>query len=381
MSSGARAHAHRQGDGSIALETNLGSFDACDHPDLFAALAVHCGWEPEPLLQAMEPRGKKPDPRYPELDVLVEKARRDWDRHGAALVDALRAALDDGKLLPMSPETRERVVEILRQHRVGIALSFTGAARGLGLEAAGQAGAERSTVELAYRLGRAVDPTRPVVEPAPAGTLEEVVQRAVRHPLTPRDEAALEYAKTRAGIYMRKPVTAVQTEAERVLNEAEYSALREPIAEGAEAGWSAPKLARELKDAVQGRPTITNDMLRVARTELAFVHCHGAYVALKERAARGGDLDPLVYKLVHPRACDDCRRVWGPAGNPTKYRLSVIEQRDAAGGNFGLPRSQWGPVSGPMHPNCTEGPLQYWHPVIAERVEAAMAAFRRLNGG
>ncbi len=118
--------------------------------------------------------------------------------------------------------------------------------------------------------------------------------------------------------------------------------------------------------------TLTNEIDRIVRTELAFSHSWGAYRALKSQAAENlGQGDPYVYKFASPHACDECRRIWGEPHDPIRYRLSTIEAREAAGANFRLPRAQWGPVIGPVHPHCTEGPLQLWNEVLVSAINDA----------
>jgi hypothetical protein len=63
---------------------------------------------------------------------------------------------------------------------------------------------------------------------------------------------------------------------------------------------------------------------------------------------------------------------------PHVYKLSFVEGRTAAGGNFRLPRKEWGPVVGPIHPNCTEGPLQWFQPELVDAINDAGARLAKL---
>ena len=166
---------------------------------------------------------------------------------------------------------------------------------------------------------------------------------------------------------------------DRQLSEAERWAVGTAVAEAIRTGQTQQRLARELRDVTRGT-VLVNDMDRVARTELHFAHAHGAYVGLKEQARLVGDEDPLVYKLVGGDACEHCRRIWGPSGSPHTYRLSYIEQREASGGNFRLPSSEWGPVIGPVHPNCREAALLYFHPDIHDAIQEAAAELAEWYG-
>jgi hypothetical protein len=146
-------------------------------------------------------------------------------------------------------------------------------------------------------------------------------------------------------------------------------------------GKGSGSLERDLRAAVQGHPTLVNDMRRVARTELNNAQSHGAYVGLKDALAKQGEKDPDVFKFVSVHSCIDCRRIWGEPTQPRHYKLSHIEAREAAGGNFGLPRSEWGPCIGGIHPNCTEGPLMYYAPALTDAINRSAERFMKRYGG
>jgi hypothetical protein len=136
-------------------------------------------------------------------------------------------------------------------------------------------------------------------------------------------------------------------------------------------------LERDLRDAVAGTP-LTNDMERVARTELRDAHAEGAYQTLKAETERLGLNDPEVYKITSPTACADCVRIWGRGGSK-RYRLSQVEAWEAQGGNMGKPHQQWGPTIGTVHPNCGCGPLLYFnastHQAMLTAVDEIMAGY------
>lgn len=377
-----RVHAEVHGE-TVRVESNLGDLDACHHEPVLAALAKSVGIG-VPMEKGGGPEGE--DPRFPELWRLARSAREDWTRWGRQLVLEVERLLREGRLLPLTPANEHFLQELLREHATGIVLRMTGRGaaaaekarlvdRGLvspdvedvnWLTASFEAG-RRLDMLAALEIGRGGGAVRSAVEAlARPGTHQGEV------PLTPRDRAAREYVARRGAVFMRRPAERATSEAERILTEAEYDAVRGAIGDGVGRRWSATRVARELRDAVEGT-TLTNDMDRVARTEMVFAHNHGAFVALKGQAERAGLKDPEVYKMVAPRACAHCRRIWGSPGKPTVYRLSEVEQREAAGGNFRLPAAQWGPVIGPVHPNCTEGPLQLWHPALSSAIEAVAA--------
>jgi hypothetical protein len=385
----AHARARRRTDGALDLVTNFRDLpdNVCEHAA--EALLAHLGFEHTELRKAS--RRLDPDPRYPQLNTLIRAARRDWTRWGSQLVMHVQDLLDAGKLLPITPKSREALEALFRLHTVGFQMRFSGpdtVSRPLLEELVHKGLATPATlrqpghVDVAFRLGAGAHMLRPHRLPATAKRstlgatpdpppLDEVVREALQVSLSKPEKAARDYAKQRAAIYMRRPLGAGYTEAERLLNERELGAIRQATASAVERRESYKQLSADLHDAVVGSPSLSNDMDRVARTELAFAHAFGGYHALKRQAADVGDLDPLVYKFVSPVACDDCQRIWGPPSDPHKYRLSFIEAREAGGGNFRLSRHQWGPVIGPVHPHCTEGPLQYWHEDIVDFINEA----------
>lgn len=411
-------HARHEAE-RLRLRTNLDTVDPCDLPAVFSALAAHLGLDPEIMHKAVTPTGGEgPDPRYPALQVLIRKARRDWDGAGQKLVAAVRELLDAGKLLPLTAENEAALLELFRDHRVTITARFAGHVDDLPrLRELVRAGLvadpvkSPSVIDLAYRLGRGLRMLEthriPTGDPP---SLEEIIRQALAVELTPRDRVAMAYAQRRAAVFMRRPADQATNGVHRALTLAELGAFRRATSAAIERAEGSRQLARALRDAaseVAGHPTadreavrrdgaravsvevqeamaertLQNDMDRVARTELHFAHAHGAYEALRDQCAEAGIKSPEVYKLAAPGACADCRRIWGPIEAPRHYALSYIEEREAAGGNFGLSRSEWGPVIGPVHPNCTEAALQLWDQALVSSIHDAareiLATYRR----
>lgn len=353
----------------LVIDTDLHLLPREQLAAVLAHLADSAGLELRDLEKARKLDEGDLDPRYPEITQLVRKARQDWQRWGKRLVESVRRLLDDGRLLPMRAETEALLHELLRDHEVAITWRMTGhgipsrstydrlVATGL-IESDLQS---PSLVEVSWRLGRKLSMLEPhQLRTKTAPPLERTIRSIIARPLSDRDKSAMAYCQKRAAVYMRRPATMAANEIDRVLNQAEFAALRTVEAKAIGGRWSARKFASELADGLQGHPTLVNDLDRVARTELVFAQCHGAYTALKHQASDAGLEDPRVYKLVSPFACRECKRIWGLPGAPIPYLLSEIEEREAGGGNFRLPRAQWGPCIGPIHPNCTEGPLQYY---------------------
>ena len=162
-----------------------------------------------------------------------------------------------------------------------------------------------------------------------------------------------------------------------MLSEEETQTVRRTVVEGIAEHASVAEVARSLRDATIDT-ALTNDMDRVSRTELSFAHNHGAYVALVAGLEPGED--PLVYKIVSPGACEQCRRIWGHPTNPVHYKLSVVEAWSNAGGNFRKPAKQWGPTIGPTHPRCTCPPLLRWNPEVHDAVQDVAAELAAIYG-
>ena len=404
-----RVRAHVGEGHVIRVQTNLGDVDSCDLPSVFAALGAHVGFDAQALRKAATPKGGEgPDPRYPELVTLVKRARRDWDQFGQRLVREVAKLLADGKLLPMTAANEALLLELFRDHQVAILMRFAGHAAELPrLQRLIESGLVLPTVknpsliDLSFRLGRGLNMLEVHRVKAPqAPPIADIVRDALRVQLTPRDRQAMAYAQRRGEVFMRRPVEQATNAAQRALTLVELQAFRRVTADAIEKHHGAKELARALRDAAaevaphpaadreqvaefgpaavsaavvdaMANRTLQNDMERVAITELAFAHSHGAYEALRQQTAEAGIADPEVYKFVAPMSCTDCKRIWGPPRNPIRYKLSYVEAREAEGGNFNLPRAEWGPCIGPIHPRCTEGPLGYYNEKLVDSINKA----------
>lgn len=388
--SGGRLVVDLDDDGGVRVQTNLRKLDACYYPPIFAALAAHLGLNPRAMRKAVEEGhggGEPLDPRYPHLAGLIRRARADWRAWGDDLVLEVSGLLERGELLPMSPEAERALFDLLRDNQVKISSRMCGGAleydRLSRLIAAGVVDPEwPGFTQIAWRLGRSLDPLE-VPRPAPAHRepeLSTMLRQAVAVELTEQDQHALDYIRRRGLIYATRPANRLTGEIARSLNDSERARQAAVLERAVAGGWSRSKAISEMREAVQGTPSILSDMDRLVRTELAYAHNHGALVSLRAAAAAAGEDDPEVYKFVAAGSCRQCKRIWGPPGNPNRYRLSFILEREAAGGNVGLPKSQWGPVVGPVHPNCTEGPLQYYKRELVESINTAADEFMAFFG-
>lgn len=386
----ARVHA-RHGPDGLVVESNLHTLDHEGRVAAFLGLAHRLDMDCEAMRKAVDPDGtagggEPPDPRYPELGVLVRAARRNWQEWGDRLVAAVQKLLDEGRLTPMSATTELLLSDLLAEHRVRLVARFTGHVTDPGrFQAMVKRGdiapdiVRTAPVDIAWRTGRRREMLRTELG-RPERPLHVIVQEAIALPLSEADTAALDYVKRRAAINMRRPIDTTEAGVSRVLNDAEQAAIGGVIERAIRGGLTSTEVRQELRaavaEAVVGNPTLINDMERVERTELAHAHNHGAAVALAAQAAAAGEPDPEVYKFVSPRACRHCRRIWGPLTAPNRYRLSEVI---ANGDNFGRKAADWRPVVGPIHPNCTEGPLQYFHPKIVDSVNEAAERLAKMG--
>lgn len=403
-------HAHVPDDLAAQVYDLLRDVDPCGLPDVFGDIGERLRLDGPVLALAVRALPAPFDPRFPELKTLLKLARRSWEEYGAALIDEVRKLVDRGRLFPFHAEELAELDRLLASHAVALRLRLFGAlpspaeaeaAKASGaLEADPVTLAERSAITLAYRAGKRWDrvaaaadepvpPPLPGDDTQPEPQLARVVRELVEVPLTTRDRRALAYVQQRGAIYMRRPIAtatgAVLGEVSdasgdmRRLFPAEEKKVRDAVEAQIRAGEGWRTLGPKLHDALEGSPTLINDVDRIARTELSFAHAHGAHASLRERLEASGlaPEEQQVFKLTQPTACSDCMRIWGPHTNPTLYKLSEVEASSFAGGNFGKPRTQWGPTIGPTHPNCTEGPLQLYRPEIAAAVKSTLARLQR----
>lgn len=388
----------------------LGGLDPCGLPEVFEAVGDRLQLDGPVLALAVRALPAPFDPRFPELKTLLKLARRSWEEYGDALVEEVRKLVDRGRLFPFHAEELAELDRLFASHRVSLRLRLFGVLpTPAELEAAKASGAidgdpaalaERSAITLAYKAGKRWDqiasaadapvaPPLPGDEAQPEPQLARVVRELVEVPLTTRDKRALAYIQQRGAIYIRRPVA---TATGAVLGEvvdasgdlrrlfpSEEKKIRDAVEAQIRAGEGWRTLGAKIHDALEGNPTLINDVDRIARTELSFAHAYGAHASLRERleAAELPPEEQQVFKLTQPTACSDCMRIWGPHTAPKLYKLTDVEGASFAGGNFGKPRSQWGPTIGPTHPNCTEGPLQLYRPEIAAAVQSTMARLRR----
>jgi len=393
------------------VRTDLGRAPVAVRSRVLAALAVHLDVPRalEPLAKGEELPASKAnvDARYPVLETLIQRARRDWASFGEQLIEKVVETLRGHSEL--TAELRAELQELFRAHEAAVLMRFAGVGDKAARQRAVDAGFINpgatvwSNVDVAYRAGvgmpllmQAVQDADPEVARA---QVADVVEAFSRQPMTATETVALDFARKRAARLMRRPIQdihdaflgilepigapvahdgtggeakprppgeggaepsagegggAVASDsgrpASRVLTADEYAKIRPVIERAILERRSAAQLARDLREAAAGTQ-LTNDMERVARTELRAAHAEGAYQKLKTQTEAVGIADPLVYKMTSPTGCKQCIRIWGRGGS-TRYRLSQVEAWEEQGGNYGRPAASWGPTIGPVHPNC-----------------------------
>lgn len=393
------------------VRTDLGRAPVAVRSRVLAALAVHLDVPRalEPLAKGEELPASKAnvDARYPVLETLIQRARRDWASFGEQLIEKVVETLRGHSEL--TAELRAELQELFRAHEAAVLMRFAGVGDKAARQRAVDAGFINpgatvwSNVDVAYRAGvgmpllmQAVQDADPEVARA---QVADVVEAFSRQPMTATETVALDFARKRAARLMRRPIQdihdaflgilepigapvahdgtggeakprppgeggaepsagerggAVASDsgrpASRELTADEYAKIRPVIERAILERRSAAQLARDLREAAAGTQ-LTNDMERVARTELRAAHAEGSYQKLKTQTEAVGIADPLVYKMTSPTGCKQCIRIWGRGGS-TRYRLSQVEAWEEQGGNYGRPAASWGPTIGPVHPNC-----------------------------
>jgi hypothetical protein len=339
------------GDG-VHLATNMRGHDMA--PVILAALSEHVGVA-EPLMKAATP-----DPKNPNLETLLGRSLADLQAWVTTLLEALLAWWRGRKPSRFDAEMERELRAVFGEHEEDLVVRFAGIL-GYAAEAPdthpARLPALGSYVEAAALLGSTVDPTSPLVElQAPRLAWEAFGDALGRIPLDAQTREAVLAMQRRGAIYMRRPAQRFEDEVVRTLLDHERQLSTQQLATIREAGavavaeqMSVADFERVLKDLADA--TLTNDMARVSRTELAQAAAWGAYAELKKKAAEIGEPDPLVYKVTSVTACQHCFRIWGSRG-AIRYRLSELERWEALGGNFHKPAREWRATIGPVHPQC-----------------------------
>jgi len=195
---------------------------------------------------------------------------------------------------------------------------------------------------LAYRMGLLYDRLSNT-EPVSFADLARLVRNAF--PLSPAERIAVDFARNRAGMYLRPIFDASGNlwSAQR-----EIQPLRELTARAIAERRSPLAVARELGNSNRAQG-IVRDAQRVIRTEMANARGAANWQAMQERFGWTGDT--FVFRRPSPHACKHCVRIYTENGQPRLYRVSEVEALDALGPNTG-PGDEWVAKKGATHPNC-----------------------------
>ena len=178
-------------------------------------------------------------------------------------------------------------------------------------------------------------------------TYDTVLSAAEHLPMTPIEQAAVDYATDHAGEYIRgigdmmvRDVSAITARA----SDAALRAVRENVVESISARETISELKTRLFDAIDNR---TRDWQRVAHTEVNTAVQQGVYRTIREASDDGKE--QVVYKRPNPDACRHCKRLFLRSDGVTPR---VFRMGDLTDSNVGLPAAAWGPTIGSVHPWC-----------------------------
>ena len=169
-------------------------------------------------------------------------------------------------------------------------------------------------------------------------------------PLNAIERGAVQMAQLRAAQYCKGLGNRISTDMTQVFIEAD-SQLRARMEDDIKTATAHNIAAREAIDKLRsdiGWATRdwARDLRRIAITEKTYAMQRGQADALR------GDYGPdvLVSRIPRPDACDKCKELHiGKNGLPYVFKLSELEDN---GSNVGVPRADWKPVVGAIHPHC-----------------------------
>ena len=206
---------------------------------------------------------------------------------------------------------------------------------------------------VAYRMGLIYDrlAQSPVLE------WPELNRLAQSFPLSSAERAAVEIARSRAGVWLQ-PVFRASGEA--WVADREIEPLRERVARAIETRQGRREAGRQLSNE-QRAQGIIRDGDRVMRTEIANAEIQGAW----QHDSKTWPADALLFRQPSINACRECLRLYlNPDGTPRLYERLQLEAWTAQGPNRG-PREEWRAIIGATHPHCACGPWARWRKEFA----------------
>lgn len=256
-------------------------------------------------------------------------------------------------------------------------------------------------IDVGYRLGlvhQAVSPEAP---------WPKAWEAASRAPYSDVDRAMVAHARARAGVYLRKVAYTASEQANARLLDRDFDVTRRRVLTGIRAKIHPHRLAGFLADLTGERVDRgdgvliwsggdwSRDWRRVARTEMAHAHAHGALSAMLQSHPENDGRKPgeplrvpkvLAFKIpqaVRRKAgrlwapCDHCYRIW--YADDRTPRLYPLDQIIANGDNVGRAAADWVATVGPTHPNDLCGPVREFVPAslsLFPGMRAQLAAFK-----
>ena len=338
-----------------------------------------------------------PSPYTPLLNALIELASLEFVQWRKRLLnDVIEIVGKSGEHMPISREDMNKVRRVFREYEERLRLRMTGTS-GLPGDVLASLGVKESEgrenlVEAAYRLGTTWKHDR-VVKPVPHDSKPSVVRKRAQEALrvafsvdmSDHQREMARRAQEKAGALITRPANAaarilgvtIQEESMK-WSDAQLAPVRKAVKYALENRWGHGKLKDLLWNAISdsdapGVKTMTNDLERIAKTELQFAYARGAVDVLMEKA-KGKNLK--VFTFAHPDACEQCKRIWGTMPKPNIYWLADVV---ANGTNKGLKPKQWRAIVGPIHPNCFCPPLKEYKEHVFSAVKKADEIFMKMD--
>lgn len=198
----------------------------------------------------------------------------------------------------------------------------------------------------------------------------QLMQDVQAIPLTAGERAAIEYARRRAGMFL-KPVFDDTGRLWAV--DRELGPLRSQVTHTLEARGGVREAGREFGNS-QRAQGVVRDAQRVLVTEIAEARGQGAWAA----DSRRWKPESMLIRQTSARACKGCLKLFKqPDGTPRLYTRAEVEAGDALGVNTGNWR-QWHVRIGAIHPNCVCPPFTEYHPAMATAFERRAPEFAEM---
>jgi len=191
-------------------------------------------------------------------------------------------------------------------------------------------------------------------------TFDQLKEKAKEYKLTTVERNSLDYARKNAAKYVTGLGQRIKTDITGKIDEishdanleaAERKIIRDTVAQGILKQQSRSRLVSELGHATGDWK---RDWKRLAHTELWNSKLLGEAITILQGQSIYGDKggDTLVYRRPSPDACQHCKRLYleDDGVTPKVFKLSELLKN---GTNVKKKVSEWKPIVGATHPNCT----------------------------